>query len=70
MEKKAIVTDDLFLRKFCEMAAWLSTRSTERRKEIERSCRDLLKDEGEDVQSMLDLIFRMAEKHASDKKGV
>lgn len=69
MQTKTVFTEDLFTKKFLEAAAWLSTRSAQRRKEIENSCRDLLKDEGEDVQGMLDLIFSMAEKHASDKSG-
>lgn len=67
METKTVFTEDLFTKKFIEAAAWLSTRSAQRRREIEKSCRDLLKDEGEDVQGMLDLIFSIAEKHASDK---
>ena len=65
MQTKTVFTEDLFTKKFLEAAAWLSTRSAQRRKEIENSCRDLLKDEGEDVQGMLDLIFATADKLAN-----
>lgn len=65
METKTVFTEDLFTKKLIEAAAWLSTRSAQRRKEIENSCRDLLKDEGEDVQGMLDLIFATADKLAN-----
>ena len=65
MQTKTVFLEDLYEKKFCDLVVWLSTRSTERRKEIERRSRDLLKDEGKDVQGMLNLIFTTADKLAS-----
>ena len=61
MQTKTVYTEDLFYRKFCDVAVWLSTRSSERRKEIERTCRDLFKDDIE-ACGMIDFIFAAAEK--------
>ena len=65
--KNTIKIDEAFFKRFCAMAATIATRPKEKRREMERFCREALRNEDHEVKSMLDFVFSTAEKYAVDK---
>lgn len=69
METAIFLTDaewSALYKRFCVMAAQIASKPKEKRQKMEQTLREVLKNEGSDVQDILTFVFAAANKYAKE----